>query len=99
MRPPSVTQMKRTSFCGQFFDFAATRNRKVHAPRLAVDMTEFEAGFCDRWIIDDGEEARRIGHDRAVEECLVVVEQIDQVDVAFKVSILLTELLHHPAQL
>ena len=80
-------------------DLAAARHREIHAARLAVDVTELEAGFADGRVIDDRQKARRVGHDRPIEERLVMVEQIDQVDVAVEVGGLVTELHHHPAQL
>jgi hypothetical protein len=60
-------------------------------------VTELEAGFADGRVIDDRQKARWIGHDRPIKERLVVVEEIDQVDVAVKVGALVTKLHHHPA--
>ena len=62
-------------------DVPLARDRQVHAARPAVDVAELQAGLADGRVVHDGQEARRVRHQRAVEERLVVVEQVDQVDV------------------
>ena len=76
-------------------DLAAAANREIHATRLAIDMTELKAGFADGRVIDDRQKTGRIGHDRPIKERLVMVEEIDQVDVAFEVGGLVTKLHHY----
>ena len=80
MRPPSVTQMTRTSLTGQLRSTSLTcplrRDRQVHAARPAVDVAEFQAGLGDGRVVHDGQEAGRVRHERAVEEGLVVVQQV-----------------------
>jgi len=78
---------------------AAPRDRQIHATRLTVNVTKLETGFPDGWVVNDGQKARRIGHYSPVEKCFVVVEQIDQVNVAIEVRVLVSELHHYPAQL
>jgi hypothetical protein len=60
-------------------------------------MAELEAGFRDGRVVDDREKARRIGHDGPIEERLVMVEQVDEIDVAIEVGVLVAELHHHSA--
>ena len=62
-------------------------------------MAEFQTGFADGRVVHDGQEARRVRHDRAVEEGFVVVQQVDQVDVAVQVGGLVPELLQDAAEL
>src|SRR5262249_42337945 len=62
--------------------FAATCDREVHAAGLTIDVTELQASFANRRVINDGQEPCRVGHDRSVEKGFVVVEQVHQVDVA-----------------
>ena len=62
-------------------------------------MTELEARFADGRVVDDRQKPRRIGHDRPIEQRLVMVEQIDKEDVAVEIGGLVTELHHHPPQL
>ena len=71
---------------------AAALDREVHAARAAEEVAELEAGLADRRIVDDGQETGRVRHDGAVEERLVVVEQVHQVDVAVDVGVLVPEL-------
>ncbi len=62
-------------------------------------MAELQADVADRGIVDDRKEPSRIGHDGAIEQRLVVVEQVDQIDVAVEVGRLVTELHVHALQL
>ena len=78
---------------------AAAGDRKIHATRLAVDVAKLETCLTDCRIVHDRQKARRIRHDGPVKERFVVIEQIDEVDVAIEVSVLLAELQHHAAQL
>src|SRR5262249_12512396 len=80
-------------------NLTSTRNRQVHAAGLPVDVAELEAGLPNRRIVHDREEARRIRHHSPIEERFVVVKQIDQVDVAIEVCVLVAELHHHTAEL
>jgi hypothetical protein len=59
-------------------------------------MAELKIGFPDGWVTNDREKACGIRHDGPVEQGLVVVEQVREIDVAIKVSRLVTE-LHHQA--
>jgi hypothetical protein len=77
--------------------FAAACDREIHAARLAVNMAELEAGFPDGRVVNDRQKASRVGHYSPIEECFVVVEQIDQVNVAIEVRVLVAEFHHHPA--
>jgi hypothetical protein len=70
----------------------------MYMPRAAVDVAEGEAGIGDRRVIDDRHEARRIGHERAVEQRLVPVRQPDQIDVALEIVRLRVQLLQHALQ-
>src|SRR5262249_55704912 len=74
-------------------------DRQVHSTRPAVNVTELQTGFADGRVVHDGHESRRVRHDRAVEEGLVDVQQVDQVNIALQVGGLVPELLHHPAKL
>ena len=78
-------------------DLAAACDREIHAARAAVDVAELQAGLADGRVVHDRQKPRRIGHDRPIEERLVVVEQIDEVDVAIEIGGLMAELHHHPA--
>ena len=62
-------------------------------------MAELQAGLGDGRVVHDGQEPRRVRHQRAVEERLVVVQQADQVDVALQVGGLVPELLQDAAEL
>src|SRR5262249_48614675 len=81
------------------FHSAATCDREIHAAGLAIDVTELQAGFTNRRVINDRQEPRRVRHDGPVEERFVVVEQVHQVDVALQVRGLLRELKVHALQL
>jgi hypothetical protein len=59
------------------FHMSAPLDRQVHASWTAEDVAEFEAGLADGGVVHDRQEPRRIGHDRAVEQRLVMVKQID----------------------
>jgi hypothetical protein len=80
-------------------DLPAPIDRDIHPPGLAEDVTEFETGLADRRVVDDRQEAGWIGHDGPVKQGFIVVEQVDQVDVALEVCVLMAELQHHSAQL
>ena len=56
-----------------------------------------KTGFCDRRIIDDREESSRVRHESPTEERLVVVQQVDKIDEAIKIGVLVAELHHHAA--
>ena len=62
-------------------------------------MAELQAGLGDRRVVHDGQETGWVRHQRAVEERLVVVQQLDQVDVALQVRGLVAELLEDAAEL
>src|SRR5271170_7327253 len=76
---------------------AAACHRQIHAARLAVNMAELQASFPDGWVVNDRQKASGVRHDSPIKEGFVVIEQVDQVNVAIKVRILVGELQHHPA--
>ena len=80
-------------------DAALHLARDVHAARAPVDVAEGKAGIGNSRIIEDRYEARRVGHDRAVKQCLVPVRQTDQIDVALEIRRLRVEVLHHALDL
>ena len=82
-----------------FLHVSPARDRQIHAPWTAEDVPELETGLADRRVVDDRKKSRRVGHDRAVEKRFVVVEQIDEVDVAIEIGVFVAELLHDPAEL
>jgi len=59
------------------FDMPASLDRQVHAAWTAEDVAELQASLADGGVVHDRHEPRRIGHDRAVKQRLVMVEQID----------------------
>src|SRR4029077_240251 len=69
-----------------FFHLAAACHGEIHAARLAVDVPKLQAGFSDGRVVDDGQKPSRIGHDGSIEQRLIVVQQVDQVNVALKIS-------------
>ncbi len=81
------------------FHLATPRDRQIHAARLAVYMTEFQTRFADGRVIHNREKARRVRHDRCVEERFVVVEQIHKINITVEIGILLAQLHHHALQL
>ena len=81
------------------FHLAAARHREIHAAGLAVNVAEFQTGLADRRIINDGQKVRRVGHDRPIEQRLIVVEQLYQINIAVEVGRLVAELHPHPVQL
>jgi hypothetical protein len=62
-------------------------------------VSELQASFADRRVIGDRQEPRRVRHERAVEEGLVVIEQNGQVDGAVDVGGLVAEWQKNPLQL
>jgi hypothetical protein len=74
-------------------------DRDVHAARPAKDVAEFQAGLADGGVVDDRQEARGIGHQGAIEQRLVVIEEPDQIDVAIDVAGLVPELLQYALEL
>ena len=78
---------------------AAACDREIHAARLPVNVAELQARFADGRVVHDRQKARRVRHDGLVEEGFVVIEQIDEIDIAFEVRRLLTQLHHHALQL
>jgi len=89
MRPPVETQMKRISRCGQLRRTSAIRPfiwRVIYMPsRAAIDVAEGEAGIGDSRIVENWYEARRIGHNRAIEQGLIPIGQADKINVSLKV--------------
>ncbi len=75
------------------------RDRKIHAARTTVNVAVFQAGFADCGIVDDRQKARRIGHQYAIKESLVIVEQADQIDITVEVGGFVPQLLQDPANL
>jgi hypothetical protein len=80
-----------------FLDLATPCHREKHTARLTIDVPELQTCLTDGRVIHDWEKASRVGHDSPIKERFVVVEQIDQVDVAIEVRGLVAELHHHPA--
>lgn len=74
-------------------------DRDVHAARPTKDVAEFQAGLADGGVVDDRQEARGIGHQGAIEQRLVVIEEPDQIDVAIDVAGLVPELLQYALEL
>src|SRR5579863_3449805 len=66
---------------------------------MPIYMTELETSFSDGRVVNDWQEAGRVGHDGPVKQCLVVVQKIDEVDVAIEVGRLVTQLLQNSSQL
>ena len=62
-------------------------------------MTESEAGIGDGGIVDNRHEARRVRHQRFVEQRLVTVAKAHQVDITFKVTGFLFQMPHDPLHL
>src|ERR1700722_14875669 len=62
-------------------------------------MAELQACFADRRVVHNRQKARRIRHDRSIEKCFIVIEQIVEINVAFEVGVLLAKLQHHALQL
>ena len=60
-------------------------------------MAELQASFPDGWVVNDRQKASGVRHDSPIKEGFVVIEQVDQVNVAIKVRILMAQLQHHPA--
>ena len=58
----------------QHLDHAALHvARDIHAKRTPIDMAELEAGLGNGRVIENGDEARRIGHHHVIEEGLVAI--------------------------
>src|SRR4029077_1573186 len=76
---------------------AAVFDREIHAACVSVDVTELQTCFSDGRVVDDRQKPRRIGHDRAIEERLVMVEEIDQVNITLEVHGFVAKLHQHPA--
>src|SRR5713101_4544716 len=62
-------------------------------------MAELQACLADSRVVHNREKSCRVRHDGSVEERFVVVQQIDEVDIAIEVRVLLAELHHHASQL
>ena len=62
-------------------------------------MAELQTCLADGRVVHNREKSRRVRHDGSIEERFIVVEQIDQVDVAFQIGGLLRELQIHALQL
>ena len=96
MRSPSVTTVKRISFCGQLrsssAEAASSLDGKVQAARPAQDVAKFLARLAHGRRVDQRHEVRRVRHQRLVIERLVVVLERRQVDVSLQVGCLLAEL-------
>jgi len=80
-------------------DVPLTSDRQIHPVRAAQDVVELQAGFADRRVVHDIEEAGRVRHQGAIEQHLVRVEQIHQVDEPFEVCGFFLELQQDPGQL
>jgi hypothetical protein len=62
-------------------------------------MSKLQAGFSDCRIIDDRQEACRVGHDGSIEQRLIVIEEVDEVDVTVEIAALVAKLHHNAAEL
>src|SRR5258707_839474 len=102
MRPPSVTQMNRTSLTGQLrstsLNVPLAGDRQIHPVRTAKDVVELQAGFGDCRVVHYLEESRRVRHQGVIEERLVRIEQIHQVDEPVEIGGLVFELEHDTRQ-
>jgi hypothetical protein len=74
-------------------------DRQIHPARAPEDVVEFQAGLGDRWVVHNLEEAGGIGHQGAIEERLVRIEQIYQVDEPVEVCGLALELQQDAGEL
>jgi hypothetical protein len=74
-------------------------DRQIHSPRAAEDLVELQAGFCNRRVVHDLEEAGWVRHQGAIEQRLVRVEQIHQVDEPVEIGSLFFQLQQNAAQL
>src|ERR1017187_1122620 len=77
--------------------FAAACDREIHAALPTINVAKLEAGFPDGRVVNDRQKASWIRHYSPIEKGFVVVEQVDQVNVAIEVRGLVAELHHHPA--
>jgi hypothetical protein len=80
-------------------DVPLAADRQVHSARPPKDVVELQAGLRNRRVVHDFEEACRVGHQGAIEERLVRVEQIYQVDKAVEVGGLALELQQDTGEL
>ena len=77
----------------------AALNRQIHPARLPENMPELQTRLANRRVVHDGQEARGIRHHGPVKQGFVVIQQIDQIDVAREVIWLTRQLHHHALQL
>src|SRR5262249_18007900 len=71
----------------------------IHTAWPAINVAKLETRLRDRRVVDNGEKARRIAHQHLVKERFVVIEKVDEIDVAIEVGDLVPELLHHATDL
>ena len=83
----------------QFLEAAAPIDGKVEAPRPAEDVAEVLACFAHGRRVDERHEVCRVGHQRFVIECFVVVLKRREVDVSLQVAGTLAELEEDAAKL
>jgi hypothetical protein len=62
-------------------------------------VAEGEAGIGDSRVVEDWYEARRIGHDCAIEQGLIPIGQADKINVSLKVVRLAVEVSQHALDL
>ncbi len=62
-------------------------------------MAELQACLADGRVIHNRQKSRRVRHDSSVEKCFVVVQKIDEINIAIEVGVFLRELHHHALQL
>src|SRR5262249_12553000 len=79
-----------------FLDVTLARDREKQAARAPQYVIELEACLANRGVVDNWEEARRIGHQRVIEERFVDLEKVHQVNVTFQFGGLLIELPEDP---
>lgn len=102
MRPPVETQTKRTSFSGQLRSLrhpALHLPGDVHAAGAAIEVAEGFAGVCHHRIVEDRDEALRVGHDGLVEDGLVAGLELHQIAVLVEFVLHAVEVVEHALDL
>ena len=74
---------------------AAALDGQIHPAGLTIDVSELEACLTDGRIVHDRKKPGGVRHDGPIKESFIVIEQVDQVNVALQIRVLLAELEHH----